>query len=156
MTSFRFLILLGSVISLGLIFSITDYSYSQSSFLEKTALGTDTFIFIQTFVRDSEGQLITYLGSNELTHLDVKALDRLLDVEASENDPIIPIDGKNYQVIKRALEIPYHKENTIASTLLANDENGKTVIVARFAHDGYSIIPGDVVTSIWTFIRPVN
>lgn len=150
------MLLLAGVISFAMVFSQTDYSYSQSSPLEKTTPGTDTFIFVQTFVRNSEGQLITYLGSNEFTHLDVNALDRLLDIEASENDRIFTFNGEKFQVIKRSMTIPYHKENAIASTILANDENGKTVIVARFAHDGYLIVPGDVVTSIWTFIRPVN
>jgi len=156
MSRYGFLLLLAGIISLGVILSLTDYSYSQSSILEKTFPGTDTFIFVQTFLRDSEGNLITYLGSNEFTHLDLTALDQLLEMEVSENDPIITIDGKKFQVIKRVMKIPYHIENSIASTLLANEVNGKTVIVARFAHDGYPLVPGDIVTSIWTFIRPAQ
>ena len=156
MNRYSFLLLLAGVISFAMVFSQTDNSYSQSSILEKTPPGTDTFIFVQTIVRNSEGQLLAYLGSNEFTHLDVGALDRLLDIEASENDPIFTFYGKKYQVIKRTLEIPYNKENVIASTILANNENGKTILVARFAHDGYLIVPGDMVTSIWTFFRPVN
>ncbi len=149
------MLLLAGVISFAMVFSQTDYSYSQSSLLEKTPAGTDIFIFVQTFLRDSEGHLVTYLGSNEFTHLDTESLERLLEIESSENDPIITIDGEKFLVIKRVMEIPYHKENSIASTLLAYEEDGNLVLVARFAHDGYPIIPGDTVTSIWTFIRPV-
>jgi len=156
MGRYRFLFLLAGIISLGAILSLTDYSYSQSSILEKTAPGTDTFIFVQTFLRDSDGNLITYLVSNEFTHLNLASLDNLLEIEVSENDPIITIDEKKYQVIKRSIKIPYHRENSIASTLLAHEENGELNIVARFAHDGYPIIPEDEVTSVWTFIRPVQ
>jgi len=59
-------------------------------------------------------------------------------------------------VIKRGLSIPQEKENVIASTLLASIFSDKTIIIARFAHDGYPIIEGDIVTTIWTFIRPVQ
>ena len=154
MTKYSFLFLFAGLVTLVSVFTLTDYSYSQSSFLEKTPAGTDTFIFVQTFLRDSEGRLVTYLGSNEFTHLDIESLERLLEMEASENDPIITIDGEKFRVIKRSLEIPYHKENSIASTLLANEVDGNLILVARFAHDGYPIIPGDTVTSVWTFIRP--
>jgi len=156
MSRYGFLFLLAGIISLGAILSLTDYSYSQSSILEKTAPGTDTFIFVQTFLRDSDGNLITYLVSNEFTHLNLASLDNLLEIEVSENDPIITIDEKKYQVIKRSIKIPYPRENSIASTLLAHEENGKINIVARFAHDGYPIIPEDEVTSVWTFIRPIQ
>ena len=76
--------------------------------------------------------------------------------EVSENDPIITINGKKFQVIKRKLTITYDKENVIASTILASTEDGSLRTVARFAHDGYPIVEGDKVHSIWTFLRPVE
>jgi len=44
----------------------------------------------------------------------------------------------------------------IASTILADSNVGKLTTVARFAHDGYPIVEGDKVHSIWTFLRPVE
>jgi len=84
------------------------------------------------------------------------ALENLLQTEESENDPIITINGENFQVIKRKLTITYDKENVIASTILASSNDGTLTTVARFAHDGYPIISGDKVHSIWTFLRPVD
>lgn len=118
--------------------------------------GSDTFVFVQTFLENSDGQFITYLTSDKFTDLDYDALEKLLQTEASEDDPIVTINGKEFQVIKRKLTITYDKENVIASTILASSSEGGLTTVARFAHDGYPIIPGDRVHSIWTFVKPVE
>jgi len=136
-------------------FSLTSNSFAQVSFSDKPIVSeNDTFIFVQTFVRNSQGQLVTYLASDKFSSINMGALKRLLDFEESENDPIITINGKKFQVIKRQVTIPYEKENVIASTIIAHSTQGKLSQVARFAHDGYPLIPGDKVTTVWTFIRP--
>ena len=116
----------------------------------------DTFVFVQTTLRNSDGQLVTHLVSNEFTDLSRAALDRLLDIEISESDPILNINGKNFQLIQRKSTIINDLENSIASTLLRHDVDGESVLVARFAHDGYPTVPGDEIVSRWTFIRPVE
>ena len=60
-------------------------------------------------------------------------LQKLLEKEASEMDPIIEINGEKFQVIKRKLSITYDKENVIASTILADSHEGALTTVARFA-----------------------
>jgi len=139
------------------IFSLTNNSYGQSTedktnFLSKT----ETFIFVQTFVENSDDQLVTYLTSDKFSDLNLKELDILLESEVSEKDPIISIEGQKYQVIKRKQTISHDRENVIASTMLADSQNGALKTVARFAHDGYPIIPGDKVQSVWTFLKPVG
>ncbi len=139
------------------IFSLTNNSYGQSiedetNFLSKTK----TFIFVQTFVENSDDQLVTYLTSDKFSDLYLRELDILLESEVSEKDPIISIAGQKYQVIKRKQTISHDRENVIASTMLADSQNGALKTVARFAHDGYPIIPGDKVQSVWTFLRPVG
>ena len=139
------------------IFSFTNSSYGQSTEDENNFLSkTETFIFVQTLVENSDDQIVTYLTSDKFSDLNVRDLDILLDSEVTENDPVITINGQKYQVIKRKLTINYDKENVIASTLLAHTLNDKLTIVARFAHDGYPIVSGDRVQSIWTFLRPVE
>ena len=140
-----------------LISSVASISYAQSvsnspAFL--TEFGT--FIFVQTLLENSDGQIVTYLTSDKFTDLNTDALQKLLDKEASEKDPIIDINGQKFQVIKRKLTITYDKENVIASTILADSNEGSLTTVARFAHDGYPIVEGDKVHSIWTFLRPVT
>ena len=124
---------------------------------ENNILSKDrVFIFVQTLVENSDGQIVTYLTSDKFTDLDLDEYDILLDAEASESDPIISVEGQKYQLIKRKLTISHDKEDVIASTLLAHNRNDKLVTVARFAHDGYPIVAGDLVHSVWTFLRPVE
>ena len=154
---FRFFLITGILVSISIL-SLTSYSYAQFQSFQPGYQSEElkTFIFVQTFLRNSNGQLITYLGSDQFTDIDVVALEALLTLEDTEKDPIITLNGKQYKVIKRGLTIPQERENVIASTILASTLGGETTWIARFAHDGYPIIEGDQVTTIWTFIRPIN
>jgi len=153
----KLLFLAGIPFFIILIASFANYSYAQSSTPQIQPLyEKKTFIFVQTFVHNSYGQLVTYLGSDKFSSVNRIALKNLLDFEESENDPVINLYGKKFQVIKRQLTIPYELENVIASTIIAHSTNGTLSMVARFAHDGYPLIPGDKVTTVWTFIRPID
>jgi uncharacterized membrane protein len=151
--------LLFSALAMGVIFiaSFASLSFAQSSAnLPEFFSERDTFVFVQTLLENSDGQVVTYLTSDKFTDLNKAALQILLDKEVSDKDPIIEINGEKFQVIKRKLTITYDKENVIASTILADSTEGVLTTVARFAHDGYPIVEGDKVHSIWTFLRPVE
>ncbi len=151
--------LLFSALVMGIIFtaSFTSLSFAQSSSnLPEFFSERDTFVFVQTLLENSDGKVVTYLTSDKFTDLNKDALQKLLDKEVSDKDPIIEINGEKFQVIKRKLTITYDKENVIASTILADSTEGELTTVARFAHDGYPIVEGDKVHSIWTFLRPVE
>ena len=138
------------------VFSYFEYSAAQSE-SSKTIIPDDgVFIFVQTLVENSNGQIGTYLASDKFSDIRTQELESLLDAEESETDPVINIGDKKYQVIKRQLTITYDKENVIASTMMAHTQNDELSIVARFAHDGYPIVEGDIVRSVWTFIRPLE
>ena len=122
----------------------------------QTEIGNHIFIFVQTTVRNSDGQLVVYLESTKFSDLDLLALESFLDFEVSRgSDPIITIDGQNYQVIRRVQSQTFDSEELVASTILSDNVAEKPVLIARFAHDGYSVIPGDTLESMWTFVRPV-
>jgi hypothetical protein len=151
--------LLFSAFAMGVIFiaSFASLSFAQSSAnLSEFFSDRDTFVFVQTLLENSDGNVVTYLTSDKFTDLNKAALQKLLDKEVSDKDPIIEINGEKFQVIKRKLTITYDKENVIASTILADSTEGVLTTVARFAHDGYPIVEGDKVHSIWTFLRPVE
>ncbi len=140
-----------------LIVSFTSYSFGQYSPAQTELVSeTETFVFVQTLLENSNGQVVTYLTSDKFTDLNTVALQKLLDKEVSDKDPIIEINGEKFQVIKRKLSITYDKENVIASTILADSHEGTLTTVARFAHDGYPIVSGGKVHSIWTFLRPLE
>jgi len=138
------------------IFSLTSNSYGQSSTANNLLSKNKVFIFVQTFLENSDGKIITYLTSDKFTDIDTETINFILDSEVNEKDPIVTINDQKFQIIKRAKKILSDKDNVIASTLLAITIDGKLVTAARFAHDGYPILEGETVRSIWTFIRPVS
>ena len=144
-----------SEIMLVSLFILVVVSTTNYSFAYKTDLKDGFFIFVQTTIRNSDGQLITYLESSKFTDLNFEKLGPFLDFEASRgNDPKITIDGTEYQMIRRVQSKTFTSDDLVASTILSDNADGKLVMLARFAHDGYLVTKGDTLESIWTFIRP--
>jgi hypothetical protein len=146
---------MNKIILFGFIFLL--FPLNSSFGATQTEIGNNIFIFVQTTVRNADGQLVVYLESTKFTDLNLTAVKSFLDFEASRGkDPVITIDGLQYQVIRRAQSQTFNSEDLVASTILSDNVDEKPVLLARFAHDGYSVIPGDTLESIWTFIRPVT
>jgi len=147
---------MNKLVILGIIFLASMPLIGDSFSSLQTKIGDDVFIFVQTNLRNSDGQLVTYLESSKFTNLNQSALDSFLDFESSGgNDPIITIDDKQFQIIRRVQTQLFDSEGLVASTNLFDNVDGKPVLLARFAHDGYTTIFGDILESVWTFIRPV-
>jgi hypothetical protein len=141
------------ITSLFFLLAIPLTNYTQAY---QTELGDDIFIFVQTTIRNSDGQLVLYLESSKFTHLNLEMLGSFLDAETSRtDDPIITIDGKEYQVIRRVTSKIFTSTDLVASTILSDSLDGKITQLVRFAHDGYTVTSGDSLESMWTFIRPV-
>jgi len=81
-------ILLVSTISVVLL--VSSSSYAQNS---QEAI-SDVYIFVQIFVRDSDGNLVTYLESDKFTHKNFEALNAFLDLKASQGNDSIYEDMK--------------------------------------------------------------
>ena len=138
------------------LFAFLLFPMSNSFGAYQTELGDDVFIFVQSTIRNSDGILIAYLESSKFTDLNKPALESFLDFETSRgNDPIITIDGQNYQVIRRVQSHSFDSDGLVASTILSDSIDGKNIVLARFAHDGYPVVSGDTLESMWTFVRPV-
>lgn len=122
----------------------------------QTHLDDSIFVFVQTTIRNSDGTLVVYLESTNID-LNLSALEYFLDFEATQgNDPIVMIGGQQYQIIRRVQSQSFDSEILVASTILSDIIDGKSIPIARFAHDGYYTIPGDTMESIWTFVRPMS
>jgi len=144
------------IILVGLFFlvmiSLTNYTQAYQTDIED-----GLFIFVQTTIRNSDGQLVTYLESSKFTDLNLEKLGPFLDFEASRgNDPIVTINEKEYQVIRRVQSKTFSSGDLVASTILSDTIDGKLTMLARFAHDGYPVSAGDTLESMWTFIRPAS
>ncbi|MDH3678052.1 MAG: hypothetical protein OEQ12_07110 [Nitrosopumilus sp.] len=148
---------LKSGITLTGLFFLVVISFTNHTEAYQTDFEDGLFIFVQTTVRNSEGQLIAYLESSKFTDLNLELLESFLDFEASRgNDPIVTINEKEYQVIRRVQSKTFQTEDLVASTILSDSVDGKLTMLARFAHDGYPVYQGDTLDSMWTFIRPVS
>ena len=135
-----------------IVISATNYSQAYQTDIDKGLL-----IFVQSTIRNSDGQLVTYLESSKFTDLNLELLGTFLDFEASRaNDPTVTINEKEYQVIRRVQTKTFPSEDLVASTILSDTIDGKLKMLARFAHDGYPVSPGDTLESMWTFIRPAS
>jgi len=134
------------------IISLTNYTQAY-----QTEIGEDFFIFVQTTIRNSDGQLVVYLESSKFTDLNLELLGPFLDLEAPNgDDPIVTINDKKYQIIRRVHTQIFPTQDLVASTNLSENLDGKIILLARFAHDGYTVSQGDTLQSVWTFIRPVS
>lgn len=145
-------ILLVSTIMVVLLVSSSSYAQNPQESI------SDVYIFVQTFVRDSDGNLVTYLESDKFTHKNLEALNVFLDFEASQgNDPIYEIKGKKFQLIQRSSVLQIDSFKLVTSLELIDLENPiATDFVARHAHSGYFLTPGDELTEVWTFFRSVD
>ncbi|MGI0082466.1 MAG: hypothetical protein ACREAG_04095 [Nitrosopumilaceae archaeon] len=125
-------------------------TYAQSS----ESVNTTFFIFVQTQVRNSDGQLVAYLEANKIAIIQPEKLDKFLD-----SKPIISIiaSGKqDFELIQVDVEKQVEESDVISKTVLGTMENDIPVLLAVSDHDGYPIASGDTVTSIWTVIRPAR
>ena len=141
------------LISLLLVVLLLPNAFAQIEFESSR----DVYIFVQTFVRNSDGQLVHYFENDKFTHKYFEDLHPFLDFEASRgNDPIYDVNGKKFQLIQRASTNTSDEHQLVTSTLLSSSEHTSRDFIIRYAHDGYFLVPGDEVTQVWTFLRTIN
>jgi len=128
----------------------------SSSFAQNSQESNDVYIFVQTFVRNSDGVLVHYFENDKFTDKNLAALEVFLDFEAEQGSaPIHEIDGKTFQLIQRSKVLEIDSFQLVASTKLEDSENPISKNLARYAHDGFFLTPGDQTTLIWTFFREI-
>ncbi len=116
----------------------------------------DVYIFVQTFVRNSDGILVHYFENDKFTDKNLSALDVFLDSEASRgNAPEYDLEGKKFQLIQRSKVLEIDSFQLVASTKLEDPENPISPFLVRYAHDGFFLTPGDELTQVWTFFRQI-
>ena len=146
------LVLLVSLVSLVIFVvfaSLVGNSYAQSS--EQTR---QVFIFVQTQIRNSDGQLVAYLEANKIFLVDLDSLNGFLDTLAPQQK--LSRAGQNYDLFKTDIQNKITSPSVISTTALGTVLDGKEVLFAYSDHDGYPLVSGDTVRSIWTIIRPTR
>jgi len=116
----------------------------------------DVYIFVQTFVRNSDGVLVHYFENDKFTDKHLAALDVFLDSEAARgNAPEYDLEGKKFQLIQRSKVLEIDSFQLVASTKLEDSTNPISEFLVRYAHDGFFLTPGDELTQVWTFFREI-
>ena len=137
------------------IFVLLLASFFSNSYAQSTGTITRTFfVFVQTQIRNSDGELVAYLEANKITIPQPERLDMFLD--SKHVTSTINRGGQNYEVIQVDLTKKVQDTDVISKTVLGVMENDKPVLLAASDHDGYPIISGDTIISIWTIIRPAH
>ncbi len=145
----NFLIISAILISFVLLFPSAFAQNSQPANL-------DVYIFVQTFVRNSDGVLVHYFENDKFTDKNLAALDIFMDLEAARgNAPVYDIEGKKFQLIQRSKVLEIDSYQLVASTKLEDSTNPISTNLARYAHDGFFLTPGDQITQVWTFLRQI-
>jgi len=109
----------------------------SSSFAQNSQEPSDVYIFVQTFVRNSDGILVHYFENDKFTDKNLAALDVFLDSEASRgNAPEYDLEGKKFQLIQRSKVLEIDSFQLVASTKLEDTENPISEFLVRYAHDG--------------------
>ena len=125
--------------------SLIGNSYAQS--FEQTR---SIFIFVQTQIRNSDGHLVAYLEANKVFISEPDLLNRYLDTQSPQT---FERAGQSYELIQLDVQKEITEPDVISKTTLATVVDDKPILTVYSDHDGYPIVPGDTVTSIWTIIR---
>ena len=117
---------------------------------------SEVYIFVQTFVRNSDGVLIHYFENDKFSTKNLAAMDIFLNTEAQRgNAPVYDVGDKKFQLIQRSKTLEIDSFQLVASTKLEDSTNPISTLLARYAHDGFFLNPGDQTTQIWTFFRQI-
>ena len=133
------------------VFSITlvDESYAQGQAhpQEDPSLYE---VSLQLQLRNSDGQLITYIEPTTMYIANIEMVHEYLDTK--ENKKIIEKDGETFEVIKYEQIFRFSETKQIATLGMVY----KDTFVLSFRHDGYLTAPGDTLDASWKIVRTIQ
>ena len=140
------------------IFSIIVFSVFSSEAFAQISQPEDGifFMFVQVTLRNSDGNLVTYMESNKFFDVDKKIINDSLDHFSSSMEiPIFELDDTKFQVFLIESTTEFDSNTMYASAYYDVTINEQSHTAATFLFDGFLTSPGDEVTAVWTFARLV-
>jgi len=116
------------------------------------------FIYAQSIIRNSDGQLVSYLETFRINLLDPQRVSNVADYELNVGERefvLTEIDGIPHQWIKINRPTTFESKTVRSMTILGDEIDGVNVPFAIFSNDGYNIDAGDELTVRWTVAKPV-
>ncbi len=107
-------------------------------------------VSLQLQLRNSEGQLITYIDPSTMFVKDIKMIHEFLDTK--ENKKIIEKDGETLEVIQYEQIFRFSETKQIATIGMVY----KNSFVLLFRHDGFLTAPGDTLDAFWKITRTIK
>jgi len=107
-------------------------------------------VSLQLQLRNSEGQLITYMEPTTMYILNLKMVHEFLDTK--ENKKIIEKDGETFEVIEYEQIFRFDGTRQMATLGMVY----KDTFVLLFRHDGYVTSPGDTLDAFWEITRTIQ
>ena len=139
------------------IFSIIVFSVFSTEVFAQPVPGDDIFfMFVQVTLRNSDGDLVTYMESDKLFDVDKKIIGDSLDYFSSSTKiPIFQLNDVKFQVFILETVTEFDSSTMFANAYYNVTIDEQTHPAARFQFDGFLTSPGDEITAIWTFARVV-
>ena len=139
------------------IFSIIVFSVFSTEVFAQPVPGDDIFfIFIQITLRNSDGELVTYMESDKLINIDRKIINDSLDhISSSVKIPIFELNDVKFQVFIIETITEFDSSTMYANAYYNVTTDEQTYSAAKFRFDSYLTSPGDESTVIWTIARAV-
>ena len=139
------------------IFSIIVFSVFSTEVFAQPVPGDDIFfMFVQVTLRNSDGDLITYMESDKLFDVDKKIIGDSLDYFSSSMEiPIFQLNDVKFQVFIVETVTEFDSSTMFANAYYNVTIDEQTHPAARFQFDGFLTSPGDEITAIWTFAKVV-
>ena len=139
------------------IFSIIVFSvFSTEVFAQPVPEDDIFYMFVQVTLRNSDGDLVTYMESQKLFDVDKKIISDSLDhFSSSTKIPIFQLNDVNFQVFMLETVTEFDSSTMFANAYYNVTIDEQTHPAARFQFDGFLTSPGDEITAIWTFARVV-
>ena len=139
------------------IFSIIVFSvFSTEVFAQPVPEDDIFYMFVQVTLRNSDGDLVTYMESDKLFDVDRKIIGDSLDHFSSSMEiPIFQLNDVKFQVFIVETVTEFDSSTMFANAYYNVTIDEQTHPAARFQFDGFLTSPGDEITAIWTFAKVV-
>ncbi len=111
-------------------------------------------IYAQIVIRDSSGNLVSYLETSNVRINDPSQFNQIIDDNIGQFKRTVVTTTSGDIEILQVNETFVHPSPTIVSLNLISlktAEGPKTLVIAD--HDGFPVIPGDRMTTYWTIVR---
>ena len=139
-----------------IVFSIFSSEAFAQNWIPKPSEHDIFFIFVQVTVRNSDGDLVTYMESNKLFGVDKKIINDSFDHFSSDiKRPIFELNDTKFQVLIIQTTTEFDSNTMYANAYYHVTIDEQTYSAARFNFDAFLTSPGDEATAVWTIARLV-